>query len=286
MKLTFLGTSAGEGYPGLWCDCPHCRYAREHGGHNIRQNSCALVDDALLLDMGIACFDSALRSGVSLKAVRALLVTHPHEDHFYPQHLYWRNARAENFALPFTELMQQGGPRFSPIPDMTIYGNVDTEALVAPLLSDAENNGLRFVRIAEGQAFVQDGYTVTPIRGNHGPRGFAHSYVIEKDGRKMLYALDTGYYDDDMLALLSQHTFHLIVMEGTGGLNDIGEGHMCLKKNVVMRDFFIKHGCYASDARFVLTHLSPHWTPPHDIYRDIALREGMVVAYDGMEIEV
>ena len=31
MKLTFLGTGAGEGYPGLWCKCPHCDYARKHG---------------------------------------------------------------------------------------------------------------------------------------------------------------------------------------------------------------------------------------------------------------
>ena len=24
MKLTFLGTGAGETYPGYWCECPHC----------------------------------------------------------------------------------------------------------------------------------------------------------------------------------------------------------------------------------------------------------------------
>mgnify|MGYP002244409905 CR=1 FL=1 len=32
MKLTFLGTGAGETYPGYWCECPHCTYARKHRG--------------------------------------------------------------------------------------------------------------------------------------------------------------------------------------------------------------------------------------------------------------
>ena len=34
MKLTFLGTGAGETYPGYWCECPHCTYARKHRGKN------------------------------------------------------------------------------------------------------------------------------------------------------------------------------------------------------------------------------------------------------------
>lgn len=252
----------------------------------MRSNSCTLVDDTLLLDMGIGCFDTAARLGRSLSGVEALLVTHPHEDHLYPQHLYWRSGREETFTIPFAEQMRQGGPRFTPLPLMTIYGNTDTEAALGPFLAEAKQLCLLFKRIREASAFVQSGYTITPIRGNHQRRGFTHSYIVERDGRKLLYALDTGYYEDDMKAVLKEHVFNLIVMEGTGGLNSSGEGHMCLEKNVRMLDFFICNGCYAADARFVLTHLSPHWTPPHDLYVTIAEKEGMIVAYDGMEIDV
>ena len=69
MKLTFLGTGAGEGYPGLWCRCPHCDYARRHGGKNLRANSCAVIDERVLLDVGPACFDNAARFGVDLTGV-------------------------------------------------------------------------------------------------------------------------------------------------------------------------------------------------------------------------
>ena len=51
MKLTFLGTSAGESYPAIWCDCENCTYAREHGGKNIRMNTGSMIDDDILLDM-------------------------------------------------------------------------------------------------------------------------------------------------------------------------------------------------------------------------------------------
>ena len=50
MKVIFVGTSAGEGYPGVWCECPNCTKARLLGGRNIRGNSCALVDDDFLID--------------------------------------------------------------------------------------------------------------------------------------------------------------------------------------------------------------------------------------------
>lgn len=286
MRLTFLGTSAGESYPGLWCDCPHCTYARTHGGRNLRANSCAVLDDTLLLDMGSGCFNTAARQQISLSQVRVVLVTHPHEDHFYPKHLQWRHGADENMHLPFAEQMHRGGPRFTPVPPLTLYGNAYTEKALYAWQENIDNLHMRFVRIEEGKPFTDSGYTVTPVRGNHWQKGFAHSYIVEKDGRTMLYALDTGSYDEDMQGILKKHTFNLIVMEGTGGLNTCGDGHMCLAKNVDMLDFFVKNGCYAPDGRFVLTHMSPHWTPPHDIYETIAEKEGMIVAYDGMEIEV
>ena len=47
MKLTFLGTGAGETYPGYWCECPHCTYARKHRGKNLRTNSSMVIDEEL-----------------------------------------------------------------------------------------------------------------------------------------------------------------------------------------------------------------------------------------------
>ena len=83
MKLTFLGTGAGETYPEYWCECPHCTYARKHRGKNLRTNSSMVIDEELLIDIGPSCFDNAARFGVNLSKLKTLLVTHPHEDHIY-----------------------------------------------------------------------------------------------------------------------------------------------------------------------------------------------------------
>lgn len=286
MKLTFLGTGAGEGYPGLWCECPHCDYARKHGGKNIRTNSSAVIDERLLIDIGPGCFDNAARFGVNLCHVTSLLITHPHEDHLYPQHLIWRRTDEDNLGLPYAEQMRRGGPRFTPIPELSVYGGAFTEKLLSRQKEQLEGARMRFERIEEGVPFQTGAYRVTPVRGNHVERGFSHSYIIEKDGRTMLYALDTGSYDPDMEALLKKYVFNLVVMEGTTGLTEQYGGHMCLVNNVRMLRFFQDNGCYAPDGRFVLTHMSPHWCPPHDWYESIAGAEGVTLAYDGMQIEV
>ena len=50
MKFTFLGTSAGESYPAIFCECENCTYARTHGGKNLRVNTGSMIDDDVLLD--------------------------------------------------------------------------------------------------------------------------------------------------------------------------------------------------------------------------------------------
>lgn len=87
MKLTYLGTAAAEGWPAAFCNCDGCRAARRLGGRNIRTRSQALVDDALLLDFPCDAWLHALRQGLDFSAVRWLLVTHSHTDHFYPPSL-------------------------------------------------------------------------------------------------------------------------------------------------------------------------------------------------------
>lgn len=57
MKLTLLGTGAGEGYPGFWCECTNCTEARKLGGKNIRGNGCAMLDQDVLIDMNEHFFE-------------------------------------------------------------------------------------------------------------------------------------------------------------------------------------------------------------------------------------
>lgn len=287
MKLTFLGTGAGETYPGYWCECPHCTYARKHRGKNLRTNSSMVIDEELLIDMGPSCFDNAARFGVNLSKLKTLLITHPHEDHLYPQHLRWRNTDESLLPLTYVEKMRHGGPRFTDIPQLNIYGNSFVMETLRKSLDDMEELKINLHEIKEGKEEKTDGYRILPVRGNHGSQqGFSHSYIIQKDEKTLLYALDSGSYDEDQFALIQEYQYDAVIMEGTTGLNEQYGGHMCLMNNIRIRDRLKENKCLRENSRFLLTHLSPHWCPPHDWYESIVASEGLELAYDGLQIEI
>ena len=287
MKLTFLGTGAGEGYPGYWCECPHCTYARKHRGKNLRTNSSMVIDEELLIDIGPSCFDNAARFGVNLSKIKTLLVTHPPEDHLQPQHLYWRNTDESLLPLTYVEKMRHGGPRFTDIPQLNIYGNSFVMETLRKSLDDMEELKINLHEIKEGKEEKTDGYRILPVRGNHGSQqGFSHSYIIQKDEKTLLYALDSGSYDEDQFALIQEYQYDAVIMEGTTGLNEQYGGHMCLVNNIRIRERLKENKCLRENSRFLLTHLSPHWCPPHDWYESIVASEGLELAYDGLQIEI
>ena len=246
-----------------------------------------VIDEELLIDIGPSCFDNAARFGVNLSKLKTLLVTHPHEDHLYPQHLRWRNTDESLLPLTYVEKMRHGGPRFTDIPQLNIYGNSFVMETLRKSLDDMEELKINLHEIKEGKEEKTDGYRILPVRGNHGSqRGFSHSYIIQKDGKTVLYALDSGSYDEDQFALIQEYQYDAVIMEGTTGLNEQYGGHMCLVNNIRIRERLKENKCLRENSRFLLTHLSPHWCPPHDWYESIVASEGLELAYDGLQIEI
>lgn len=291
MKLTFLGTSAGESYPAIWCDCPNCTYAREHGGRNLRMNTGTMIDRDILLDMNASGFYTAARLGISLTGVTTLLATHPHPDHNVIEPLAWRREMGDVTHKTADEQHRLVSPRFTPLPVLTVYGNrYYKEALVdshPELFDGSQHAQMQFSLIEEGVRVETGVLAFTPVRARHGEPGFAHSFIIERGGRTLLYALDTSGYDDDMLALILAKKYDGVVMEGTFGLNSTeNDGHMNRDKNIAFRNLLLERGCIGNSTPFILTHLCPHWTPPYDLYAPMMEKEGFIVAYDGMQYDI
>ena len=64
MKLTFLGTSAAEGFPAIFCNCEYCKEARKLGGKNIRSRSQTLINDDLLIDLPADSYWHFINNGI------------------------------------------------------------------------------------------------------------------------------------------------------------------------------------------------------------------------------
>lgn len=289
MRITFLGTSAGEGYPGVWCECPNCQKARQLGGRNIRGSSCVLLDDDFLIDMSAQFAFMAPRLGISPARIQGLLVTHPHMDHFAPEFLEKRAMAPALRGLTWAEKAQKISPCFTELPVLHVYGNAFVRKrlfMENGVMEQEDTLNVAFHLIREGVPCEQGDLRFTPVRAQHTPvRGFCHNYIIERGGKTLLFASDTGGYDEDMWALVLAHRYDCVVMEGTFGLGASVDGHMSLEKNRKMLALFREKELLREGAPFILTHICPHWTPPHDEYAAMMEKEGMVVAYDGMRIE-
>ncbi len=91
MKLQYLGTGAAERVPALFCHCKVCRYAREHGGKDVRTQTQALIDDGrLMIDFPGDSYLHALNDGLDFGQIHQLLITHWHSDHLYAEDLALR----------------------------------------------------------------------------------------------------------------------------------------------------------------------------------------------------
>ena len=283
MKITFLGTSAAEGYPARWCMCPHCTYARTHGGRNIRANCSAIVDDAVLLDLNNATMDQMARFGISPEKVKTALITHPHMDHFLPNALEWRK---EVLPADCEGTRPDGSLVFRPAPPMTMVGNAFTQQALRKFFPDTSRFSIDFVCARGGDTLFLDGYRILCLRANHGAPGFCTNYLLEKDGKRLLYAVDSGGYDEGMMARLRREKLDMLVMEGTGGDRDLGTRHMNTSRNIEARRALIGAGIIREDTPVVITHMSPHWTAPHDEYAPRLEELGMICAYDGLTLEI
>ena len=271
MKLQFLGTSAGECYPALWCECAYCRYAREHGGRNVRLNSCAVLDDDVLIDMGATCFSAALTYGADILHRDKLFVTHDHMDHFFPQHLVWRSEPYHTGRgapeAPVTDIdawRDAMGPRFSPVPFLHIYGHPTIlEAIAAnPRLDThtmAQKQRMDFTALSAGQTVTAGDLRVTAVLSTHGKPGTVFNYIFQRGGKTLLYALDCGGYGEEMQALVKRFRYDCVVLEGTFGKHAVDfDFHMNQRKNLQMLDFFTQNGLWTGKPNLWLSHMAPH----------------------------
>ena len=90
MRLKFLGTGASEGVPSLFCNCRVCKNARKVKGKEIRSRACFMIDDDLLIDFPQDVFFDALRYDLDFTAIKYLLITHTHCDHYDYEDLFQR----------------------------------------------------------------------------------------------------------------------------------------------------------------------------------------------------
>lgn len=277
MKLHYFGTAACEGWPAVFCTCEACRRARALGGKNLRTRAQVLVDGTLLVDLPPDTFAHMLYGGLELAQVRTLLVTHAHQDHFYPAELVMR-------AEPYAHM--------EPEVPLDVYGNDRVRDFWRDDIRRYDDSPDLAERVVfhEVQAYetfvTPDGYTVTALPANHDKKEKCLVYLIGKAGRTLLYANDSGLFAPSVWEFLRGRHLDLVSLDCTCVLEADGSNHMGLPDNEIARDRLAALGCTDANTRFVVTHFSHNGRLMHDEISAEADARGFTAAFDGFTVEV
>lgn len=276
MKLKYLGTGASEGVPALFCECDICKRSIEAGGPNIRTRSQAIIDDTLLIDFPCDTYLHLLHHKLPLSKIHSCLITHNHSDHLYPYDLEMRRP-------PYAQLSDQT--------PMTLYGTApagNDVMQVQKAFRGQKKGCVQYTVITPFVPFEVEGYTVTALRADHDPYCDPVFYLIEKDGKAILYANDTGYFPEETWDYLEQRKprLNLVSLDCTRFLVAGFRGHMGLVNTNKVKQSLLSAGLADESTQFYLNHFSHNGKATHDDMVPLAAKYGMHIAYDGLEAEV
>ncbi len=314
VKITFLGTAAAEGYPALWCRCERCTVARQRGGRSLRLRSSALINDDLFIDPGPDTVASAVRLGVDLAPVQAMLITHPHTDHLDPSTFSWRRKGFVATALPWLDVYASEAS-FAKMGRSEGAG-VDVESLrlrahpIHALASFDIRTRVEFVpdtRFDEGAQGVPQTaprrYRIHSFPARHAtPDVEPMIYVIQQtDGPEIagrgspiavLYATDTGPFLDETWAALDDLgkkeglRLTAAIVDSTSGAGKDSTAHMAISQMAWHQAELDRRGLLAPGARKIAHHFSHNGTPAYEELTELLQPYGIESSYDGMVVEL
>lgn len=273
-EALILGTAAAEGVPALFCGCEACTMARARGGKEIRARQSLFIAPDILIDLGPDCLYALHRFQLDWTGLAAILYTHSHDDHCLPTQIGY--LRAPVFA------------RGRSVDKTILYGNDHVQEKVASEVTFPE---VEFRSAVPFETISLPNATATPIRSYHRPADEEHTlnYIIERDGRTLLYALDTGSYDEQTWEYLATRRLDTVIMECTHGVhprNPEWPYHLGLPDVVEIKDRLEKIGAINSDTQYIATHISHNGIVPFEEFEALTTPHGIKLAYDGMRIKV
>ena len=273
MKVTFFGTAAAEGFPGLFCNCKYCQKARELGGKNIRGRSQALVGEDLIIDMPPDTMTRFQLHGVRGDKLTTLLFTHGHGDHYFPANLILRiPPYAHDMEVKVLDVL---------CPE-TVYD--DLTRYIGQGRED-----LRIHKAVPYETVELNGYVITPMKARHDFSRSAVIYTIAKDGKRMLYAHDTGYFYDEVFEYINSNKlyFDFATFDCTNAHLPSSEKESHMGFDNVERVITRLREMGAVDERSILyvNHFSHNGNPLHEDMERSASKIGCEVSYDGCSVE-
>jgi phosphoribosyl 1,2-cyclic phosphate phosphodiesterase len=216
--------------------------------------------------------DKAAEQMRSARRLEHLLVTHSHDDHWFPRDLAYR---------------RKG---FSVVPNRTlhVWGNEKVEqTFVAYNGPDWSVFKMEFHLVACFEPIdLGEGLTATPVLAAHDRDEECINYRLAFAGKTALLGHDTGWYSESTWEFLSGTPIDLLLFDCTHGVEDHVPNHLGGLALIRAREELARRGALAPSARCIATHFSHNGRVLHEEMERFFAPHGFEVAYDGMRLEL
>ena len=128
---------------------------------------------------------------------------------------------------------------------------------------------------------------MTPLKADHDRSTDPLFYSVEKDGKALLYANDTGYFPQETWDYLekTKTVFDFVSLDCTGCIVNYRQGHMGLEADSDVKARMLDSGLANENTVFCCHHFSHNGLVTYDEFVPLAEEKGFLVSYDSMEYE-
>ncbi len=267
MTIKLLGTGAADGIPAIFTSSEISRQALQPGSKDCRTRAAALIDDCIKLDLGPDTLAQIQKNGLDPTLWDSIVFTHSHEDHFTVSEI--------QYALyPFNP------NEYTPF---TIYSNPTVSWLIWERYPDWP---LDVVTTQVFHTYQIGDYAFTPVLAKHAEPEECQNLLFEKDGRRLGYMTDTGWWPEITWEFMTGRRLDAMVIECTDGLHDSGyDGHLALDELIPVVERLRKVGAVDDKTAIYTTHHS-HYGGSHEQLVEAMAPHGMQPGYDGLEFSI
>lgn len=284
--MKFLGTGAGEGIPNPFCNCKICENARKVKGREIRTRSSFMLSRDIIIDIGADFFTQSFLHDVSFVELKHVLFTHMHDDHINYTAIWERFASRSGNDKPINIYFVGEAYKF-----MTDF------YLISPVTEGRElyfsSGNIKMIRLEFDEEYEIGKFKITPVRASHSTvfEKNGSNFLIKENGRKLYYALDSGYFIKSAFDMLKGIQLDILICECTFPTTeetvDVSSGHMDIKMCLKNLDKLYRINAITEKTQIYLSHISPMGMTHKELSEYVAgidRKYKIQVAFDGLEI--
>ena len=264
MKLLFLGTGAAGSI----------RRNESEITDGMRRCASMMIDDTVVVDIARQSFDYAVKLGKDPSVVTDIFLSHAHGDHFCHETLM-QYITAAKTKLRFW--CHRG-------------------ALENLNFTEEEKQRIDICPVEICDTWETAGMTVTALPANHLVGDFSSAekplhYIFEKDGKKLYYGCDGGWYTAIEWEYFRKYkvVFDAVILDATVG-EDTGNFRIATHNNLAMLNILAlalrQNGMLADKAILIADHIGGGLYNLEKPLAETFAEMGMIAAEDGGVVEI